>query len=98
MSDQKLKVGIIGGGGIVRAHLPRLKQRSELVEVAAIADVNAAAAGQTAEEYSIPCHATDYKEWLSDVDAVSSVLRRICTRASELIARTPASTSSWKSR
>lgn len=75
MSDQtstsrKLRVGIIGGGGIVRAHLPRLKERSDAVEVVALSDVNEQAAQATAEEYSIPLHTTDYKEWLNDVDAV----------------------------
>lgn len=70
MSDQKLRVGIIGGGGIVRAHLPQLKKRSDAVDVVALADVNAEAARQTAEEFSIPTHATDYNEWLNDVDAV----------------------------
>ena len=70
MSDQKLKVGIIGGGGIVRAHLPRLKERSELVDVVAVSDVNAQAAQGTAEEFLIPRFSTDYKEWLQDVDAV----------------------------
>jgi myo-inositol 2-dehydrogenase/D-chiro-inositol 1-dehydrogenase len=70
MSDTKLKVGIIGGGGIVRAHLPQLVKRNDAVEVAAVSDVNAEAARKTAEEYSIPRHATDYNEWLADVDAV----------------------------
>jgi predicted dehydrogenase len=70
MADNKLKVGIIGGGGIVRAHLPQLVRRSDAVEVVAVSDVNAQAAQKTAAEYSIPCHTTDYKEWLADVDAV----------------------------
>jgi predicted dehydrogenase len=70
MSESKLKVGIIGGGGIVRAHLPQLTRRSDAVEVVAVSDVNPEAAKGTAEEYSIPRHSTDYKEWLDDVDAV----------------------------
>lgn len=70
MSEQKLKVGIIGGGGIVRAHLPQLKKRDDAVELVALSDVNPEAAQKTADEYSIPRHSTDYKEWLSDVDAV----------------------------
>jgi predicted dehydrogenase len=70
MSDSKLKVGIIGGGGIVRAHLPQLVRRSDAVEVVAVSDVNPQAAEGTAQEYSIPRHSTDYKEWLDDVDAV----------------------------
>lgn len=69
-SSKKLRVGIIGGGGIVRAHLPRLKQRVDAVEVLAVADVNAEAAAKTAEEFSIPRHSTDYHDWLNDVDAV----------------------------
>lgn len=70
MAQSKLRIGIIGGGGIVRAHLPQLTKRSDAVEVVAVADVNAQAAEATAQEYSIPRHATDYKEWLDDVDAV----------------------------
>lgn len=70
MSENKLKVGIIGGGGIVRAHLPRLQERSDAVELVALADVNPEAAQKTAEEYSIPIHSTDYQSWLGDVDAV----------------------------
>ena len=70
MSQQKVRIGIIGGGGIVRAHLPRLKERSELVDVVAVSDVNPQAAQGTAEEFSIPRFSTDYKEWLDEVDAV----------------------------
>jgi predicted dehydrogenase len=66
----KLKVGIIGAGGISTAHLPRLTERSDAVEVAAISDVNIEAAKQMAVEYKIPRHSNDYKEWLADVDAV----------------------------
>ena len=68
--SEKLKVGIIGGGGIVRAHLPQLQKRSDAVELVALTDVNPEAAKRTAEEFSIPRHSTDYKEWLADVDAV----------------------------
>ena len=70
MSDQKVRIGIVGGGGIVRAHLPRLKECSELVDVVALSDVNAQAAETTAKEFSIPRFTTDYKEWLDEVDAV----------------------------
>jgi predicted dehydrogenase len=70
MSQNTVKIGIIGGGGIVRAHLPQLQKRSDAVELVALSDVNAQAAQKTAEEYGIPRHTTDYKEWLDDVDAV----------------------------
>ncbi len=68
--SEKLKVGIIGGGGIVRAHLPQLQKRSDAVELVALTDVNPEAAKKTAEDFGIPRHTTDYKEWLDDVDAV----------------------------
>lgn len=70
MSGNKLKVGIIGGGGIVRAHLPQLQKREDAVELVALADVNPEAAQKTAEEFAIPVHSTDYRTWLDDVDAV----------------------------
>jgi len=70
MSDKKLKVGIIGGGGIVRMHLPQLLKREDAVEVVAVSDVNSEAAQGTAQEFSIARHSTDYKDWIDDVDAV----------------------------
>ncbi len=65
----KLKIGVIGGGGIANAHLPRLSERKDAVELVALADVNPAAAA-TAEKWGIPKFVTDYRELLPSVDAV----------------------------
>ena len=66
----KLRIGVIGAGGIPTAHLPRLRERSDAVELAAVADVNEMAAATTAEKYGIARQVTDYRELLPDVDAV----------------------------
>ena len=66
----KLRIGIIGGGGIAHAHLPHLHQRSDAVELVGVADVKAETAGATAAKYNILRTVTDYHELLPDVDAV----------------------------
>src|SRR6476659_2352252 len=66
----KNRIGVVGGGGISNAHLPRLKQRAEAVELVGVADVNAAAAKAQAEKYGMRKSVTDYKQLLPDVDAV----------------------------
>jgi myo-inositol 2-dehydrogenase/D-chiro-inositol 1-dehydrogenase len=65
----KLRVGIIGGGGIARIHLPRLRERADAVELTALADVSPAAEG-LAREFGIPRFTADYRELLPRVDAV----------------------------
>lgn len=70
MTIYKLRIGIIGAGGIMRSHLPRLKERVDAVEVRAVTDLNPQAAQAMAEEFCIPCHTTDFREWLPEVDAV----------------------------
>lgn len=60
----KLRIGVIGAGGITGAHLPHLQKRGDAVELAGVADVNAAAAAALAEKYGMPFHTTDYRELL----------------------------------
>lgn len=67
---EKLKVGIIGAGGISHEHLPHLKNRNDAVELAAIADVNGELAAKAAEQYGIAQTFTDWRELLPIVDAV----------------------------
>jgi predicted dehydrogenase len=64
----KLKIGIIGGGGIAKTHLPYLAGRDD-VELTGLVDLNPEAA-QTAEKYGIPHFFSDYRELLPLVDAV----------------------------
>jgi predicted dehydrogenase len=71
-----VRVGVIGAGGIARAaHIPGY-QACDGVEVAAVADVNEAAARRVAEEFHIPQVFTDYRDLLAlgTLDAVS-----VCT-------------------
>ncbi|HET7627637.1 MAG TPA: Gfo/Idh/MocA family oxidoreductase [Bacillales bacterium] len=76
MTD-KLKVGIIGAGGIARGvHIPNYLKCSDRMELVAIADVVRENAERTAGEHGIPNVFSDYEEMLGqvDIDAVS-----ICT-------------------
>lgn len=66
----KLKIGVVGGGGIANTHLPHLKKREEAVELVGVADVNPEAARETAAKYDMARHTTKYGELLADVDAV----------------------------
>ncbi|HVF10280.1 MAG TPA: Gfo/Idh/MocA family oxidoreductase [Abditibacteriaceae bacterium] len=66
----KLRVGIVGGGGIAGAHLPRLNERSDAVEVVGVSDLDVAIAAATAEKYGISRHVKDFHDFLGDVDAV----------------------------
>jgi len=65
----KVKIGVIGAGGICTVHLPPLKERPEEVELAAAADVNPAAKALT-DQYAIPQFFSDYRRVLPLVDAV----------------------------
>jgi predicted dehydrogenase len=66
---RKVKIGIIGAGGICTVHLPPLKERSEEVELVAAADVNPAAKALV-DKYEIPQFFSDYRQLLPLVDAV----------------------------
>ena len=73
--SSKLKVGVIGAGGIAGSHIQRLKPMSD-VEVVSVCDVREGAARKRADEFGIPEVYTDYRDLLkkSPVDAVS-----VCT-------------------
>lgn len=66
----KLRIGVVGAGGITGAHLPHLQQRSDAVELVGVADVNAEAAAALAQKYSIPFQTTDHRELLPRIDAI----------------------------
>ena len=72
----KIRVGIIGGGGIARgAHIPGYQKLSD-VQIVAVADVAPGKAEETAGLYGIPAAYADYNEMLDKegLDAVS-----VCT-------------------
>ncbi|WP_227394627.1 Gfo/Idh/MocA family protein [Jeotgalibacillus aurantiacus] len=72
---EKLRVGIIGVGGIaVSRHIPSFLALGNDVEVTAVCDVNAERAETVAQDYQIPFHTNEYKEIFEHVDAVT-----ICT-------------------
>ena len=75
MSDSKLRVAIIGAGGIARAHAKHFKENGN-VELVAAADPVPAALEKMEEEYGITNHFTDYKEMIAKggIDAVT-----VCT-------------------
>ncbi len=73
---QRLNIGIIGAGRIGRVHAENLAFRLPEAAVAAIADVNSAAARQVAERCGIPRVAGSAAEILSD-PAIEAVL--ICS-------------------
>src|SRR5688572_3864337 len=68
-SMSKPRIGIIGGGGIATAHLPRLHERSSDVELSAMADVNPAAK-ELAGKYGIKRFVSDWRQILPEVDAI----------------------------
>lgn len=72
MADRKLRIGIIGCGGIAtHAHIPNL-QRNPRAEVVAVADIDRDKAKATAEKFNIGSHYSDFHDLLeqADVDAV----------------------------
>ncbi|WP_124728035.1 Gfo/Idh/MocA family protein [Staphylospora marina] len=68
---QKVRIGIVGAGGISRAHLSAIAKEPRTV-CQAIADVSLDAARNVAEEYRIPEVHADYVRLLEspDIDAV----------------------------
>ncbi|NKB70772.1 MAG: gfo/Idh/MocA family oxidoreductase [Candidatus Latescibacteria bacterium] len=73
--QKKLRVGIIGAGGIAGAHMRYYAQMDD-VELVALADISEAAMAAKAEEYGVESCYTDYKKMLKEAqpDAVS-----VCT-------------------
>lgn len=73
----KVKVGLIGAGGIATiAHLPTLRAHQDRVEVAAIADLDADRVAQVAQEWDIPGRYTDVDALL---EAEKPDLLIVCT-------------------
>ena len=77
--DQKLKIGIIGCGGIANGkHMPSLAQLDDKVEMVAFCDLIEERAADAAKKYGTPDAKvyTDYKELLADgsIDVV-----HVCT-------------------
>jgi predicted dehydrogenase len=74
---KKLKIGIIGSGGIAQgAHMAGYAKIPDVCEMVAVADVNPEVAAAAAKKFDVPQQFTDYKELLADpeIDAVS-----VCT-------------------
>ena len=71
MTNEKLRIGIIGCGGIAnQKHLPSLKALSELCEMVAFCDIKEDRAVKSAAEYGVPGARvyTDYRELLKEED------------------------------
>lgn len=71
---KKLKIGIIGSGGIAQgAHMPGYASIPDLCEMVAVCDLNAESAQKAADKFGITQIYSDYKELLADpeIDAVS---------------------------
>lgn len=72
---RKLKMGIIGVGGIAQdRHIPAYQALSDKVEVIAIQDIDRTKAKEVAKKFNIPFVFSDYHELFAAVDAVT-----ICT-------------------
>lgn len=72
--SKKLKIGIIGSGGIAQGcHLPGYQSIPDLCEVVALCDVNSEVAREAAKKFDVPKTYTDFHELLADkeIDAVS---------------------------
>ena len=74
--DRKIRVGIIGCGGIAGAHIGGYKTLTDIAEVVACCDIDGAKAERYANAHGIPAHYVDYKEMFEkeNLDAVS-----VCT-------------------
>ncbi|MFS0824606.1 Gfo/Idh/MocA family protein [Bacillus sp. 1P02SD] len=67
----KLRIGIIGAGGIAQArHIPAFQQLAEQVTIEAICDVNEEIVKTVAEKYQISKIYTNYQDMFAEVDAV----------------------------
>ena len=72
----RLKIGIIGTGGISHSHARGYQGNSDLAEIVAVADIDGDRAKAAAEEWGASKHFTDYRAMLDipEIDAVS-----VCT-------------------
>ena len=72
---EKLRMGIIGVGGIAQGrHIPAFLKLQDKVELTAVNDMNQERAREVAEKYDIPHVFADYHDLFKEVDAVT-----ICT-------------------
>jgi predicted dehydrogenase len=72
--SKKLKIGIIGSGGIAQAcHMPGYASMPDLCEMVAVCDINPDTADHAAGKFGISRTYTDYRDLLADpdIDAVS---------------------------
>jgi predicted dehydrogenase len=69
----KIKVGIIGTGGISQFHMNGYKSMPELCEVTAVCDIDKEKVMAYAEKYGVPHWYTDYNEMMANekLDSVS---------------------------
>ena len=74
--SKKLRVGIIGTGGISHCHMAGYKALSDTVEVVAACDIDENKLEKYCEQYGIPSKYTDFNEMMAkeSLDAVS-----VCT-------------------
>lgn len=76
---KKLKVGIIGCGGIAnQKHLPALKQSNDLAEIVAFCDIRIERAEKAAKEYGVS-NAKVYKDYHQLLEDRSIDVVHICT-------------------
>jgi myo-inositol 2-dehydrogenase/D-chiro-inositol 1-dehydrogenase len=70
--NDTLNIGVIGAGRIGKVHTETLTYRIPTVRVLAVADIDATAAQQLANQFQIPVATTDYRDVLNDpaIDAV----------------------------
>ena len=70
---QKLRVGIIGTGGISHSHMDGYRQLADTVEVVACCDIDAEKVKKYAAKFSIPHYYTDCREMMANeqLDCVS---------------------------
>ncbi len=75
MSDQKIRIGIIGVGQIGKHHVGNYAEIDD-AEIVAVADINEEEATRVAKENDIPDVYTDFREMLArdDIDAVDVCL------------------------
>ncbi len=72
-NNQPLRIGVIGAGRIGKIHAESIATRTPGAELAGIADVNLAAAQETAVKFNVALVSADYHDILNDptIDAVA---------------------------